>query len=147
MDRELRELHHGARDERRRLTPDPEPCYPGRPESPRDPLEENDRATLDEDLELKRYKWGEYSLIEPDQHIALDRENIRQMAELAGFEVTDPEDDEDDEDDERSRDVVLALGTAAANAQRIVEKSDDPDARRCADNIIRAIGELDDSGE
>ena len=26
MDRELRELHRGAREERRRLTPDPEPC-------------------------------------------------------------------------------------------------------------------------
>jgi len=30
MDRELRELHRGAREERKRLTPDPEPCEPPR---------------------------------------------------------------------------------------------------------------------
>ena len=89
MDRELRELHQGAREERRRLVPDPGPCFPGRPESPRKTLEADRSAIVHEDLDLERYDHDEYALVDPEQRIHLDRTDIKHMAELAGFEVSD----------------------------------------------------------
>jgi hypothetical protein len=61
MDRELRQLHQGAREERRRLTPDPQP-----PRRPPEPDQRGPPLRTERDLEPLVYHTVCDNLVEPD---------------------------------------------------------------------------------